>query len=34
MSAASLAATSFSIISLVGTKTFPPMCPHFFAEDN
>ncbi len=27
------AATSFWIASEVGTRTFPPRCPHFLAED-
>jgi hypothetical protein len=31
-SAASLAATSFSTASRVGTSTLPPICPHFFTE--
>ena len=31
ISAASLAAFKFFIMVLVGTKTFPPICPHFFS---
>ena len=31
VSAASLAEVNVRICWLVGTKTFPPMCPHFFS---
>ena len=33
-SAESRAAISLLMASWVATKTFPPMCPHFFADDN
>jgi hypothetical protein len=32
MSAASRAATSVRMKWLMGTTTFPPMCPHFFSD--
>ena len=33
-SAARRAAISFWMKSWIGTRTFPPMCPHFFSEES
>ena len=34
VSAANRAAINLLIASCVGTNTFPPKCPHFFADES